>query len=46
MVDDTREGYTYSNHAHIMNCFGPMRMIELLPSGGRSRPLCQDFSGA
>lgn len=28
----TREGYTYSIHAHIMDTFGPMRMKEILPS--------------
>jgi integrase len=32
MEATTREGYTYSIYAHIMDTFGPMRMIEILPS--------------
>ncbi len=32
MEPTTREGYTYSIYAHIMNTFGPMRMREILPS--------------
>src|SRR3954471_8277085 len=31
MEATTREGYTYSIYAHIMDWFGPMRMIEILP---------------
>jgi integrase len=32
MEATTREGYTYSIYAHAMDTFGPMRMIEILPS--------------
>jgi integrase len=32
MEPTTREGYTYSIHAHIMDHFGPMRMREILAS--------------
>jgi integrase len=32
MEPTTREGYTYSIYAHIMDTFGPMRMREILPS--------------
>jgi integrase len=32
MEATTREGYTYSIYAHIMDTFGPMRMREVLPS--------------
>jgi Phage integrase, N-terminal SAM-like domain len=28
---NTRQGYTYSIYAHIMDAFGPMRMIDILP---------------
>ncbi|MEU7004187.1 site-specific integrase [Nonomuraea sp. NPDC046570] len=35
MEATTREGYTYSIYAHIMGWFGPMRMIEILPSDVR-----------
>src|SRR5262245_31842122 len=31
MEATTREGYTYSIYAHIMDTFGPMRMREVLP---------------
>jgi integrase len=31
MEASTREGYTYSIYAHIMDTFGPMRMIDILP---------------
>ncbi|WP_285705844.1 tyrosine-type recombinase/integrase [Microtetraspora sp. NBRC 16547] len=36
MEATTREGYTYSIYAHIMKWFGPMRMIEILPSDVRA----------
>lgn len=36
MEATTREGYTYSIYAHIMDWFGPMRMIEVLPSDVRA----------
>lgn len=36
MEATTREGYTYSIYAHIMDWFGPMRMIEILPSDVRA----------
>lgn len=32
MESTTREGYTYSIYAHLMDTFGDMRMIEILPS--------------
>lgn len=32
MEASTRESYTYSIYAHAMDTFGPMRMIEILPS--------------
>ncbi len=32
MEATTREGYTYSVYAHIMDTFGPVRMREILPS--------------
>ena len=32
MEATTREGYTYTIHAHIMDHFGDMKMIEILPS--------------
>jgi integrase len=32
MEASTREGYTYSIYAHIMDTFGSMKMIEILPS--------------
>ena len=32
MEPTTREGYTYSIYAHIMDTFGPMRMREILPN--------------
>lgn len=32
MEASTREGYHYSIYAHIMDVFGPMRMIDILPS--------------
>jgi len=32
MEATTREGYTYSIYAHLMDTFGPMKMIEILPS--------------
>src|SRR5664279_3960614 len=32
MEASTREGYTYSIYAHLMDTFGPMKMIEILPS--------------
>lgn len=32
MEPTTREGYTYSIYAHVMETFGPMRMREILPS--------------
>lgn len=32
MEATTREGYTYSIYAHLMDTFGPMRMVEILPS--------------
>jgi hypothetical protein len=32
MEATTREGYSYSIYAHLMGTFGPMRMIEILPS--------------
>jgi integrase len=32
MEASTREGYTYSIYAHIMDVFGPTRMIDILPS--------------
>jgi integrase len=31
MEASTREGYTYSIYAHIMDTFGPLRMIDVLP---------------
>jgi integrase len=31
MEPTTREGYTYSIYAHIMETFGPMRMREIMP---------------
>ncbi|GAA1287797.1 hypothetical protein Psi02_70270 [Planotetraspora silvatica] len=36
MEATTREGYTYSIYAHIMDRFGPMRMAEILPSDVRA----------
>jgi integrase len=32
MEASTREGYTYSLYAHILDWFGDMRMIDILPS--------------
>jgi integrase len=32
MEATTREGYTYTIYAHIMNDFGDMKMIQILPS--------------
>ena len=32
MEPSTREGYTYSLHAHAIDWFGDMRMIDILPS--------------
>jgi integrase len=32
MEPSTREGYTYSLYAHILDWFGDMRMIDVLPS--------------
>jgi integrase len=32
MEPTTREGYTYSIYAHVMDTFGPMRRREILPS--------------
>ena len=32
MEPSTREGYTYSLYAHIVDWFGDMRMIDILPS--------------
>ncbi|GAB2833422.1 hypothetical protein GCM10022221_35390 [Actinocorallia aurea] len=36
MEATTREGYTYSIYAHIMDWFGPLRMIEIMPSDVRA----------
>ncbi|GII58528.1 hypothetical protein Pth03_69170 [Planotetraspora thailandica] len=36
MEATTREGYTYSIYAHIMDWFGHMRMVEILPSDVRA----------
>jgi integrase len=36
MEATTREGYTYSIYAHIMDWFGTMRMAEILPSDVRA----------